>query len=144
MGKRADYDPADYQPKQYPTALKEVLAHEFSEQFTDGMKNRMLVSNAKYGNAGHNCPERCDAIACLNERIEKYQATGNVEWLMDVANFAMIEFMHPSRPDAHFRPTDSHESPGRVRKDGGNPHEHIHAPDPALARLRERHARGQD
>lgn len=37
---------------------------------------------------------------------------------MDVANFAMIEFMLPRHPDAHYRPTDSHESPGRTRTDG--------------------------
>lgn len=28
------------------------------------------------------------------------------------ANFAMIEYMHPSHPQAHFRATGSDESPG--------------------------------
>jgi hypothetical protein len=31
-----------------------------------------------------------------------------------VANFAMIEFMHPRHPQAHYKATDSDGSPGRV------------------------------
>ena len=37
---------------------------------------------------------------------------------MDVANFAMIEFMHPKHSKAFFKATDSDGSPGRVWNDG--------------------------
>jgi hypothetical protein len=33
---------------------------------------------------------------------------------MDVSNFAMIEFMLPRHPQAHFQGTDDDASPGRV------------------------------
>jgi hypothetical protein len=33
--------------------------------------------------------------------------------VIDLANYAMIEFMHPRHPEAHFRATESRESPGR-------------------------------
>jgi hypothetical protein len=86
---------------------------EFSAQFAQGMADRMAVSYCKYGRVAEAYPSRVDAIASLRARLEKYERTGNTEWLMDVANFAMIEFMRPRHKDAHFRPTDSKESPGR-------------------------------
>jgi adenylate kinase family enzyme len=78
------------------------------------MADRMAVSWCKYGLVADAYPTRADAIASLHKRLEKYAETGNTEWLMDVANFAMIEFMRPRHSQAHFRGTDSHESPGRV------------------------------
>jgi hypothetical protein len=59
-----------------------------------------------------------DAPKEAKERISKYLATGNTEWLIDAANYCMIAFMHPVHPDAHFRATDSGESPGRAMRDG--------------------------
>jgi len=86
---------------------------EFSEKFAQGMADRMTVSFCKYGAVADAYPHRVDAIASLKKRLEKYERDGNTEWLMDVANFAMIEFMRPRHPDAHYKPTDSKASPGR-------------------------------
>lgn len=98
---------------------------EFSPEFVEGMKNRMAVSYAKYGPVAAGFPAKVDAIQCLRERLDKYVETGNSEWLMDVSNFAMIEHMHPAHPKAHFRSTDSDESPGRfVRDDAASRDEH--------------------
>jgi hypothetical protein len=77
------------------------------------MVDRMGVSHFKYGPVADAYPSKVDAIASLKKRLDRYAEDGNTEWLMDVANFAMIEFMHPRHPAAHFRPTESHESPGR-------------------------------
>jgi hypothetical protein len=78
----------------------------------------MGVSFFKYGPVADAYPNRVDAIASLQKRLDRYAETGNTEWLMDVANFAMIEWMHPRHREAHFRATDSHESPGRVWNNG--------------------------
>lgn len=86
---------------------------EFSQAFVDYMKNRMAVSYAKYGPVKAAYPHKVNAIESAQRRIEKYHETGNTEWLVDAANFLMIEFMLPSHPQAHFRGTDSNESPGR-------------------------------
>ena len=91
---------------------------EFSSVFVQGMANRMAVSFFKYGAVADGYPGNVDALASLRQRVEMYGATGNTEYLIDAANFAMIEFMHPSRADAHFAATDSDGSPGRVRADG--------------------------
>ena len=108
---------------------------ENSFLFHQGMVNRMGVSFYKYGAVAEAYPERVDALRSLITRLEKYAGDvnlikeggtglggdGNTEWLLDVANFAMIEFMRPRHPKAHFKGTDSAESPGRTRFDNAGP-----------------------
>lgn len=92
---------------------RSVPETEFSIPFVQGMADRMAVSFFKYGLVAEAYPGKVDAIASLKKRLEKYETDGNLEWLMDVGNFAMIEFMRPRHKNAHFRATDSRESPGR-------------------------------
>jgi hypothetical protein len=97
---------------------KEIPASEFSPEFVQGMADRMAVSYCKYGLIAEAYPQRVDAIASLQQRLDRYAQDGNTEWLMDVANFAMIEFMRPRHAQAHFRATDAHEAPGRTWNSG--------------------------
>lgn len=92
---------------------------EFSNEFVDGMRARMDVSHAKYGSIHDAYPHKVDALESMQKRIDKYIATGNTEFLIDASNFLMIEFMLPAHPRAHFKATDSHESPGRESRDEG-------------------------
>jgi len=91
---------------------------EFSQTFVQGMLDRMNMSYFKYGAIAEAYPIKIDAIQSLQQRLQKYSDTGNTEYLMDVANFAMIEFLHPKHPQAFFEPTDSDRSPGRVHASG--------------------------
>lgn len=99
---------------------------EYSAQFLQGMVDRMAVSFHKYGAVADGYPDRVNAIESLELRLRTYlgdpdhpkPTDGNTEFLMDVANFAMIEFMHPRHPDAYFKSTDSDESPGRITTSG--------------------------
>lgn len=90
-----------------------VLATEFSEPFVQGMRDRMVVSFYKYGPLTEAYPHKVNAITSLTDRLRKYAETGNTEFLMDAANFAMIEFMHPAHHAAFFAGTDDDQSPGR-------------------------------
>jgi rhamnogalacturonyl hydrolase YesR len=92
---------------------------EVSRQFMDGMCNRMAMSFFKYGPVAAAYPHKVDAIESLRVRLAKYAETGNTEYLMDVANFAMIEFMHPKHESAFFHATDADGSPGRAWNYGG-------------------------
>ena len=80
---------------------------EVEEQFNKIRQNMMVVSYHKYGPMQENYDEyKCmDTIGNIRKRIEKYKATGNTEFLADVANFAMIEFMYPSVKGAKLSPT---------------------------------------
>lgn len=91
-----------------------VPLSEVSREFLQGMADRMSTSFFKYGRVAEAYPKRVNALASLATRLDRYETSGNTEWLMDVANFAMIEFMCPAHPSAHYKPTDSKASPGRV------------------------------
>lgn len=93
--------------------LDKILSTEFSEEFIKGMRDRMIVSYYKYGPLLNAFPHKVSAIASLTDRLRKYAETKNIEFLIDAANFAMIEFMHPSIEGAFFAGTDDDQSPGR-------------------------------
>lgn len=76
------------------------------------MYNRMAVSEHKYGPLENNYPEPKNSLANAKERLQMYLDTGNTEWLLDAANQIVIEFLFPTVEGAHFRATDSDESPG--------------------------------
>ena len=95
------------------TVSSAILESEFSESFVKAMKNRMVVSFHKYGPIVE-AFGRIDWLESLQQRILKYMETGNSEYLVDVANFAMIQFMQDG--PAKFKPTDSSGSPGRTWK----------------------------
>lgn len=94
--------------------VESVPESEFSTPFVHGMFKRMAMSWFKYGNVADAYPHKVDAIKSLHARLDKYEQTGNTEYLMDVGNFAMIEFMHPRHSEAHFKAEDSAKSPGRA------------------------------
>jgi hypothetical protein len=99
-----------------------VPATEVSLDFLEGMVNRMALSYFKYGRVADGFPGKMHAIKTLLDKVQQYQETGNSEWLLDAANYAMIEFMHPRHPQAHYRATDSAESRGRVAAAGALTH----------------------
>lgn len=100
------------------SSMNDVLRTEFSDVFVSGMKDRMVVSYYKYGAVANAYPDKVNAITSLTDRLRKYAETGNTEFMIDAANFAMIEFMHPSHPGAFFEGTDSDQSPGRRSRRG--------------------------
>lgn len=101
-----------------------VPQSEFSEEFVQGMADRMAVSFFKYGYV-KDAVGKDNLIESMRMRLDLYLYggktkggnvnSGNTEYLMDAANFLMMEFMHPSLSNAHFTPTDSSGSPGRVK-----------------------------
>lgn len=92
---------------------EEILATEYSVNFDNLRKNRMVHAFFKYGPLRTNYDadlSLIDAVASLQRRLALYEKTGNTEYLVDIANFAMIEYMYPSHPNAHFDPVDDGKS----------------------------------
>ena len=76
---------------------------EYSNEFDELRKNRMIFSYYKYGPVKINYENKLiNAIESLEKILQMFKASGNTELLCDIANFAMIEFMHPQHPKAHF------------------------------------------
>ena len=88
---------------------------DYSDRFDELRKNRVAVSMHKYGSAKKNfATGNVNAIATMQQCVNKYLATGNTEYLCDAANYLMFEFMFPQVKGAYFKATDSKDSAGIV------------------------------
>lgn len=86
-----------------------ILKTEYSNKFDEIRKKQMIMSFYKYGALKDNYQRfKCmKALKDVQLRIQKYEETGNTEFLADAANFLMIEFMYPSIEGAKYTPTDN-------------------------------------
>lgn len=91
-----------------------ILDGDYSVEFDKLRQNRVELSQLKYGKARDNFGAgRVDAIKTLELCLDKFKKTGNTEYLLDVANYAMFRYMFPM-PGEFFKATDSSESAGTV------------------------------
>lgn len=91
------------------------MSKEYSDKFDELRRNRVQTSFYKYGPARKNFSTgNVQAIPTLELCLAKYKETGNGDYLCDLANYAMFEYMYPQHPKAHFRATESNESAGIV------------------------------
>lgn len=87
---------------------------EFDADFVVKMISAMMVSFHKYGRVADAYPLKFAAVDDVRTQMAKYRETGNKHFLVDAANFAMIEAMHPGRKDgAEWLGNDAADSPGR-------------------------------
>src|ERR1017187_8718900 len=112
---------------------------EFSDEFVQGMANRMAFSYGKYGAVADAYPDKVQALVrwhklslkdkallklalgllgSFGKRLFLYFDTGNLEYLMDAANFLMIEYMRPAHRKPFFKATNEKAPPGRVWNNG--------------------------
>lgn len=90
---------------------------EFSSDFVAKMVRCMMVSHRKYGLVAAAYPDKMDAMADIRARRSEYGRTANLWFMVDVANFAMIEAMRPGKPEAYWGVNDADSSPGRVDRE---------------------------
>lgn len=86
----------------------ELLKTQYSEKFDEIRKKMMVTSYYKFGDVRQNYEivAGLKSIPSLKAKLKEYEETGNTEFLADVANFAMIEFMFPQKEGARYQPTD--------------------------------------
>ena len=86
-----------------------ILKTEYCKSFDHIRQNAMINSYYRYGSLKDNYKvhNTLNAVENIKLRLAKYLETGNTEFLADVANFAMIEFMYPQVPGATYTPTCS-------------------------------------
>ena len=95
------------------TEMNETLMKtEYSKAFDEKRKGLIEQSYYKYGPARMNFANgNVDAIESLKMNLAKFEETGNLEYLCDVANYAMFRFMFPQKGE-YFKHTNSDESAG--------------------------------
>lgn len=92
----------------------EILSTEYSFVFDEKRKDMMCQSFYKYGKASKNYKSgNIDAIGCIEKCLEKFKETKNTEYLLDLANYAMLRYMFPQDGE-YFRQTRSEETAGIV------------------------------
>jgi hypothetical protein len=84
---------------------EEVRTNTWSEKFAELMFNRLLMGFLRYGPKRPNAP-RYDYLKAVREKLELYEQTGNDELLVDIGNYAMLEFRHGDHPLKHFDALD--------------------------------------
>lgn len=86
--------------------LSDLEKSEWSSEFEQLMRNRLIVGALRYGLLGSPEKRIRDNVKSIKARIEFYVETGNCEHLVDVANLCLIEFVAGSHPNKHFKSVD--------------------------------------
>lgn len=90
-----------------------VPIDQIDVEFLQGMLNRMAFGFHNYGHS-RRYQHKPHSLKNIEIRLKEYRRTHNTEFLMDAANYCMMEFCVPSFKDAYFRPTSKAESPGAI------------------------------
>lgn len=93
-------------------AIDKILSEEYNFAFIKKCQGAMVESYHKYGSIKENyrTHKTINAVATLKQKLQKYEDTGNTDFLVDVGNYAMIEFTYPQHPGAHYKHTDTGKS----------------------------------
>lgn len=82
---------------------------EWSEDFEKLMRSRLIIGALRYGKIGAANKPQYDRVNSMIKRLTKYQETGNKEFLVDVANICLLEFVECNHPNQHFHAIDDGE-----------------------------------
>ena len=88
--------------------IEEIKNLQYSDQFVKLMNNRMIMGYFRYGNR-HTRKTSYKQIESTKKRIELYEKTGNLEYLIDAANMLRMEFEKPQHPNTYFKAEDDSE-----------------------------------
>lgn len=72
------------------------------------MRHRLIMGGLRYGRIHEEKP-KYDRISSAISRLNKYSKTGNLEFLVDVANLCLLEFEEGNHPNKHFNSIDDGE-----------------------------------
>jgi len=79
---------------------------QWSHLFETLMRNRLNMGAFRYGPLGEPGKPQYDRCEAIIKRLELYKKTGNLEYLVDIANMALLEFVEGRHPNRHMEATD--------------------------------------
>lgn len=92
-----------------PTTFDELKETEWSKEFETYMRNRLIMGAMRYGKIGTKNKPKYDRVASMIKRLNNFNTTGNKEFLIDVANLCLLEFVECNHPNQHFNSIDDGE-----------------------------------
>ena len=108
--------PTPFHPITKDEAKKKLTALEHTEwslEFERLMRNRLLMGSFRYGKFGSENKVNYDSVGSAIIRLRSFQATGNLEHLVDVANLCLVEYVEGHHPLRHFNAAD--DSPNHAK-----------------------------
>jgi dihydrofolate reductase len=92
-----------------PITFEELQQTEWDVDFEKLMRNRLIMGATRYGRIGAKNKPKYDRINSMIKRLTKFQESGNKEFLVDVANLCLLEFVECNHPNQHFHAIDDGE-----------------------------------
>jgi hypothetical protein len=89
--------------------LEELFRSEWSRRFEMLMRNRLVFGALRYGRLGAPGKPPYNRLESVRRRLVAYEATGNLECLVDAAGLLMVEFVESVHPLRHWGPADDGE-----------------------------------
>ena len=89
----------------YIGELQEQLA--WMDKWFQYMRNRILMGRFRYGPFSNKV--KYDYISAIKKKIELYEKSGNLENLVDAANYCLLELKKPTREGVYFEAQDDSE-----------------------------------
>ena len=93
------------EPLQMPP-LEELRQTEWRPDFEALMRSRLLIGAFRYGRICAKDKPKYNRIAAAHKRLAEYERSGNLDAIVDVANFMLLEFAEGEHPLRHFASGD--------------------------------------
>ena len=87
-------------------SLEELKKTEWSPEFEQYMRNRLIMGAIRYGRLKAKGKSKYNRIDSIRQRLDLYLVDGNGEHLVDIANLCLLEFEEPNHPNFHFKAAD--------------------------------------
>lgn len=107
--------PIDIKIKNSKHSIDNLKKSEWSEEFETLMRNRLIMGAIRYGKLGASNKPQYDRISSMILRLKNYQETRNTEFLVDVANLCLCEFVEGIHPNKHFNAIDDGEHVKKIK-----------------------------
>jgi hypothetical protein len=89
-----------------PEPVGNLKASEWNDEFERLQRNRLMMGAIRYGRIGALDKKKWDRIPDMIKRLEAYRDEGNLEYLVDVANLCLLEYVEGDHPLKHFQSKD--------------------------------------
>lgn len=103
-------------PKMLPP-YESLLESEWSKEFEAHQRCRMVMGAFRHGLLGEKGKRKFNRVKSMVTRLSKYEETGNLEHLVDVANLCMLEYVEGDHPLRHFHSQASADHHTEVRSE---------------------------
>jgi len=86
-------------------SLEKLFKVQWSEEFEKLMRNRLAMGGVRYG-LFIDDRQPFDHLSSIPKRLQRFKDTGNGEYLVDIANLCMAEFIDRNHTNFHMNSID--------------------------------------